>query len=545
MYRLRRMYVSLVWCLLVIIGGNPFTGQAQTSVTQAPVRYDKDWPSPAFYASRRQAVREHLPPHAVAIFFSAPMRTRSRDVEFEYRQDSDLLYLSGMTEPGSVLIIFAEPTVVAGDTVREVLFVPPRDPRSEVWTGRRLGPEGAERLLGVEKALPNTEYASVLHTLAADTLRVFHLPLPEGVESGDVLYEQLRVFRDLFHPVEVAGGTADRRLLGLLMEVDDAETFRQVKAFLSMQVQEVADSSVQQLFQQFQTSETIDAWRARREAWLQQVPDGFSLRKWLNRLRMHKTEEELALMQRAIDITADAHRALMQTLQPGQYEYQAEALIEYVFKREGAEYPAFPSIVGSGENSVILHYNTNRRQMQAGDVVVVDIGAEYHGYAADITRTLPVSGTFSPEQRAIYELVLKAQEAGIAKARAGEAFRAPGDTARQVIAQGLMELGLIQSPDQVRRFFMHGTSHYVGLDVHDVGTYGLLQPGQVITVEPGIYIAPAPDIDPRWWNIGVRIEDDVLITEGDPVVLSRRVPRTVEAIEAMMARRRKETGSGK
>jgi Xaa-Pro aminopeptidase len=188
---------------------------------------------------------------------------------------------------------------------------------------------------------------------------------------------------------------------------------------------------------------------------------------------------------------------------------------------------------------VILHYETNRRTTEPGDVVVIDIGAEYHGYSADITRTIPVDGTFSPEQRAVYEIVLEAQEAGIAAARAGNMFYAPHQAASQVLARGMARLGLIAGPDDqadLRRFFMHGTSHYLGLDVHDVGTNGPLTAGQVITVEPGLYIAAADDIDPKWWNIGVRIEDDVLITDGDPVVLSDRAPRTIEDVEAAMSR---------
>ena len=219
------------------------------------------------------------------------------------------------------------------------------------------------------------------------------------------------------------------------------------------------------------------------------------------------------------------------------HEYEVEALLEYVFRRSGAEHPGFPSIVGSGENSVILHYESNRRPMEAGDVVV-DIGAELHGYTADITRTFPVSGRFSEEQRRIYELVLKAQEAGIAAVRAGAPFGAAHRAAYPVLARGLAELGLVDDPGDaagVSRFFMHGTSHYLGLDVHDVGSPGPLRPGAVLTVEPGIYIAPAEDVDPRWWNIGVRIEDDVLVTEEGPVVLSTGAPKTVEAIEALMA----------
>ncbi len=262
--------------------------------------------------------------------------------------------------------------------------------------------------------------------------------------------------------------------------------------------------------------------------------DGITLRTRLDALRTVKTSEELALLRRAIEITAAAHREAIRSIEPGMYEYEVEALIEYVFHRNGAESPGFPSIVGSGENAVILHYETNRRQMQAGDLVVIDIGAEYHGYTADVTRTVPVSGRFSPEQRAIYDIVLRAQEAGIRAVRAGAPFGAADQAARAVVAQGLQQLGLLGRDGNVRRFFNHGTSHYLGLMVHDVGTGGPLAPGTVITVEPGIYIPPAPDVDRKWWHIGVRIEDDVLVTEGEPVVLSTGAPRAPEEIEALM-----------
>jgi Xaa-Pro aminopeptidase len=210
-------------------------------------------------------------------------------------------------------------------------------------------------------------------------------------------------------------------------------------------------------------------------------------------------------------------------------------VIEYVFHRGGAEYTGFPSIVGSGENSTILHYESNRRRMEDGDLVVMDIGAEFRGYSADVTRTAPVSGLFSEPQRQIYEAVLEAQEAAIAAVQPGVGFQAVGAAASAVLAERLTELGLISDPSDLRRFLPHGVSHYLGLDVHDVGTYGPLRTGNVITVEPGIYIPPADDVDERWWNIGVRIEDDVLVTDGGPVVLSGGAPKTVAEIERMMA----------
>ncbi len=267
------------------------------------------------------------------------------------------------------------------------------------------------------------------------------------------------------------------------------------------------------------------------------TPGTAPLRRILDGLRMVKTDEELRLLRHAVDITADAHREVLGSVEPGWTEYQVEALVEYTFAREGAERPGFPSIVASGENGVLLHYDTNRRTTKPGDLVTVDVGASYHGYTADVTRTYPVEGAFTPDQRRIYDLVLEAQKAGIDAARPGASFGAPGKAASQVLARGLAELGLIQGPRDIvglSRFFPHGTSHYLGLDVHDVGSYEPLSPGQVITVEPGIYIAPAEDVDPRWWNIGVRIEDDVLVTERGPEVLSAGAPKDPGEIEAAM-----------
>ncbi|MGD2068095.1 MAG: aminopeptidase P N-terminal domain-containing protein [Gemmatimonadota bacterium] len=433
-----------------------------------PVRYDDDLLPPEFHASRRGAVVEALPPGAVAIFFGAPERNRQNDVDFEYRQDSDLLYLTGTTEPGTALLLAPAGVEVDGERVGEILFVPERNPSAEVWSGRRMGPERAAERLGVEKAVAAGRFGEIVRPLVEAGSPIVHEDLPEGVREGSALGRQLAA------------------LDGAVVSPEDVR----------------------------------------------------ALRLTLDRLRMVKTDAELVLLQRAIDITASAHREAMRSIEPGMHEYEVEALVEYVFRREGAEYAGFPSIVGSGENSVILHYETNRRRMDGGDVVVIDIGAEYHGYSADITRTLPVDGDFSTEERAIYELVLRAQRAGIEATRAGASFGAPGQAAAVVLAEGLAGLGLIDSPADwagLRRFFMHGTSHYLGLDVHDVGTGGPLAPGTVITVEPGIYVAPAPDVDPKWWNIGVRIEDDVLVTAEGPVVLSEGTPWTVEEIEALMA----------
>jgi Xaa-Pro aminopeptidase len=254
----------------------------------------------------------------------------------------------------------------------------------------------------------------------------------------------------------------------------------------------------------------------------------------LTYMREVKDTSELRLMRKAIDITVKGHSHAMARARSGMKEFEIEALIEFGFKSLGAEDVGYPSIVGSGYNSCILHYSTNRRKTLAGDMILADCGAEYHGYTADVTRTFPLGGRFSPDQRIIYDVVLEAQDSGIAACRAGAAFKASHIAATRVIQRRLKELNIISDSTEAKKYFMHGTSHYLGLDVHDVGMKGPLRPNTVITVEPGIYIPSGSPCDKRWWNIGVRIEDDVLVTNGDPDVLSRDLPRAAEDIERMV-----------
>ena len=256
----------------------------------------------------------------------------------------------------------------------------------------------------------------------------------------------------------------------------------------------------------------------------------------LGEMRSIKSPTELALLQKAIDATAIAHIEAMKSCEPGMFEYELQAVIEYCFAKNGAEFQGFPSIVGSGPNSCILHYDANRRKMQDGDVVVMDIGAEYHGYSADITRTIPVNGAFSPVQRQIYEIVLRAQEEAIKLMKPGTTVEHSAK-ATEVIADGLMKLGLIKDKTEVNRYYTHGLSHGIGLDVHDVGRFGAgMQPGMILTVEPGIYVPEGSPCDKKYWNIGVRIEDDVLITPEGNKVVSAAAPKSIKEIEVLMKR---------
>lgn len=277
-------------------------------------------------------------------------------------------------------------------------------------------------------------------------------------------------------------------------------------------------------------------------AWTREKLDPYKKKTDLNslhgltgRLRETKLPDEIVLLQKAIDITVKGFHELATRLEPGMREYQAQAIVEYHAKHEGCAYMGYPSICGGGPNSCILHYTNNRRRLKGNEMFLADMGAEYHGYTADITRTFPIDGHFSTEELAIYNLVLAAQDSGITACKAGRGFRASHAAAQRVIEKGLIQLGIIKKESDASSYFMHGTSHYLGLDVHDAGTYGPLKAGTVMTVEPGIYIREGADCDPKWWNIGVRIEDDILVTEGDPVVLSSALPRKAAEIEKMMS----------
>ncbi len=434
--------------------------------------YKQDFLTKEFHSKRRAALREKMPSNSVAILFAAPVRARSNDVDYDYHQDPDFYYLTGLTEPNSLLLIFKEEQKLDTYYSNEYLFVQERDPKKETWTGKRLGKEGARIKTGIDAVLINKNFSEYKIDFSKYT---YVLTLEEPYEdcnvapNKDELNELVQTFK---LKVKFQKPNLNTKMLSLFM----------------------------------------------------------------NTLREVKTKEEILLIQKAIDATCLAQTEVIKALMPEMMEYQVQAILEYVFKNNGCEAPAFPSIVGGGENSCILHYTSNNKKLLGKDMLVVDIGGEYHGYAADVTRTLPVDGNFSEEERAIYELVLEAQSAGINVCKPGNAFFDPDKVAKEVIKKGLLKLGITKQEIDFKKYFIHGTSHYLGLDVHDAGSYGKLSPGNIITVEPGIYIPAGSDCDPKWWNIGVRIEDDVLISDQEKgnIVLSQCVPKTVLEIEMLM-----------
>lgn len=429
----------------------------------------------AEYAARRARLLAAIGPDSVAIVPSAREVIRNRDAHYRFRQDSDFLYLTGFNEPDAMLVLAPGRSEGAF-----LLFVRPRDPAREIWDGRRAGPEGAVSRYGADQAFVIGDFEQQLQSLLAGRNRLFYT-------LGE-------------HP------EWDGRIAAVVREIREV---------------------------------------SRRGA--AAPTDIVALESTLHEQRLIKTEAELALLRHACQVTAGAHVRAMRSTRPGNWEWAVAAEIHHEFERHGMEC-GYGSIVGGGENACILHYKENESQLNDGDLLLIDAGGEYQGYTADITRTFPVNGRYSGPQKAVYEVVLAAQLAAIAELTAGNASSRPHEVATKVLTEGMVALGLLSgdvdsliAEGRHRQFYMHGTGHWLGLDVHDVGRYKIdgvarpFQPGMVMTVEPGLYIAPGSEgVDPRFHGIGIRIEDDVLVTAGAPEVLTASVPKAVADIEALM-----------
>ena len=428
------------------------------------------------YSRRRQALLATMQPGSAALIFAAPEVTRSADSEYPYRQSSDFWYFTGFNEPEAVLVL-----IKSNDTHNHsVIFNRVRDLTAEIWFGRRLGQEAAPVKLGVDRALAFSEINQQLYQLLNGLDVLYHA-------QGEYAYADEIVF------------TALDKL---------------------------------------------------RKGSRQNLSAPASLTDWrpvVHEMRLLKSEEELNLMRRAGEISALAHTRAMEKCRPGLFEYQMEGEIHHEFNRHGARYPSYNTIVGGGENGCILHYTENESALRDGDLVLIDAGCEYQGYAGDITRTFPVNGKFSPAQRAIYDIVLESLETALRLYRPGTSMQEVTGEVVRIMITGLVRLGILKgevdtliAENAHRPYFMHGLSHWLGLDVHDVGAYGadrsrVLEPGMVLTVEPGLYIAPDADVPEEYRGIGIRIEDDIVITETGNENLTASVVKNADDIEALMA----------
>jgi len=467
---------ATTYILLLLISFNLF---AQTADLPSDF-LSKDW-----HKERRNALREKMPANSVAIFFANAVRNRSNDVDYIYHQDPDFMYLTGLREPHAVLLIFKDKQTTADNKAyEEIIFVQPRNPIREMWDGRRLGELGTKDRLGFEQVFNNREFANYNVDFSKFD-KVLFFDFKNDVrdvpnETGD-LYDLIKQFKSK------AG---------------------------------YPDAAVQTLNPEPRP----------------QNLDTRTLISIMNQLRGIKTPEEIALLRKAVNISAIGQVEVMKAMKPGMSEREIQGIHEFVFKKYQAEDVGYPSIVGGGHNGCILHYIENYKPaITSKEMVLMDLGAEYHGYTADVTRTIPSSGKFSKEQKLIYDLVLKAQNEALAICKPGSTFAEMTKISRDVINAGLAELGIIDSPTERHLFYPHGLSHHIGLAVHDRGTFDKLEEHMVISVEPGIYIPENSKCDPKWWNIAVRIEDNVLITKDGYDLLSHLAPRTTEEIEKTMA----------
>ncbi|HLV78170.1 MAG TPA: Xaa-Pro aminopeptidase [Marinobacter sp.] len=429
------------------------------------------------FAERRRKLMERMAPDSIAILPAAPERVRNRDVLHPFRQDSDFHYLTGFGEPEAVLAL-----IPGREHGEAVLFCKERNPEKELWDGFLVGPEGAIEHYGMDDAFPIADIDDILPGMIEGRSRVYY---PLGKDPA-----------------------FDTRVMDWLKVI-----------------------------------------RAKVRAGAHPPGELVALEHLLHDMRLYKSAAEIKVMAKAGEISAEAHCRTMKRARRGGFEYHLEAELIHTFMAHGARSTAYPSIVGSGANGCILHYIENRAPLKDGDLVLIDAGCELECYASDITRTFPVSGKFSPEQAALYNVVLEAQYAAIEAVRPGNHWNHSHEAALRVLSQGLIDLGLLSgSLDEVlvteayRPFFMHRTGHWLGLDVHDVGDYKVddqwrvLEPGMVLTVEPGLYIAPDNnEVEERWRGIGIRIEDDVVVTRDGCRVLTDQVPKTVADIEALMA----------
>ena len=491
-----------------------------------------------FHSERRQQLRDKLPNNSVAVFFSAPVRNRANDVDFEYHPDPNFYYLTGWDEPHAVLLLFSTPQKDEHGSYFEKLYVRERDARNEMWNGKRLGVAGALKMGFDRVVLKELFLTDKLEFSQFDTVFMFDFKndVRDGRDSSD-LFDLQKHFKQAINFPENFDAERYRLYQRIRQaEITEVPTIkRMIEYYAQSDSTLMEDPVIQDFISQAEDETTLTDLKTRTAFLVRDYNfDVDQLGTFMASLREVKTSEELTLLKKAVQISAQGQREVMKAIKPNMTEREVQGIHQLVYKKYGAAHEGYPSIVGAGDNACVLHYITNDKKDIKNQLILMDLGAEYNGYTADVTRTIPVSGKFTPEQRALYQIVYDSQSAGINAAQKGASFREITQACYTVVQEGLLSLGIIETPQEFRRYLPHGVAHHIGLDVHDPGLYQDLAPNMVITVEPGIYIPEGSPCDPKWWNIGIRIEDDILITEEGPVNLSTDAPRAWDEIEALM-----------
>ena len=519
-HNMHRLILSLLFC--------PFLILAQDGPT--------DLLPPTFHKSRREALRKLMPPKSVAVFFASPIRNRANDVDYIYHQDPDFYYLTGYTEPNAVFVLFSENQKDSlGKDFNELFYAQSRDPLREQWDGKRMGAEGVKTTLGIEQAFDHKEFKNKEIPFNQFS-KVFFFDFKNDVRNtsdASDLFDLIETFK-IKAGIPSNYNAAKEALYKQLREVSEDNYLLLAEGLFAKYGRNPGLRS-DAFFQAFiKAGNGLEAIKVVKSIpILPENLDATSLNQFMGQLRMIKTPEELKLLRKAIDVSCVGQNEVMKAMHPNMSEMEIKGIHEFVYRKYGSEFEGYPSIVGSGHNACVLHYIENNRQTVSTDLVLMDLGAEYHGYTADITRTIPGDGTFSTEQAAIYNLVYQAQEAAFKICKPGTAIRETTRVSREIIDKGLAKLGIIKEGEQ-HPYFPHGVSHHIGLDVHDRSASPNLAENMVITVEPGIYIPANSPCDPKWWRIGVRIEDDILITKTGYELLSAKTPRKIQEIEKLM-----------
>ena len=449
--------------------------------------------------------------------------------------------MTGWEEPHAVLLVYNTPQTDEEGTYSEKLYVRDRDARNEIWNGRQLGVSGALKM-GFDRVVNKTEFSKqALDFDRFDTVLMFDFENDVRNRDNDTsdLYDLQKHFKKQINYPDDFDATRYRLYQQIrTVNKEEVPSLKRKISYMITSDKTLEDDPVIQDFLKIDEKTVLTDLKTRSAYLLKDYNfDIDQLSYIMASLREKKSPEEIILLKKAIRISAQGQIEVMKAIHPEMTEREVQGIHQLVFKIYGAAHEGYPSIVGAGDNACVLHYVTNDKTDLKKQLILMDLGAEYKGYTADVTRTIPVSGIFSPEQRALYQIVYDAQTAGINAAINGATFRAVSEATNEVVQKGLLALGLIEKKEEYRRYLPHGISHHIGLDVHDPGLYDKLSPSMVITVEPGIYIPEGSPCDPKWWNIGIRIEDDILITETAPINLSSNAPRSWKDIEAMMAKK--------
>tara|TARA_B100000787_G_scaffold170248_1_gene165172 strand:- start:5332 stop:6957 length:1626 start_codon:yes stop_codon:yes gene_type:complete len=507
-------------------------------------RIPTDYLSKEFHKNRREILRSKMPKNSLVLLFANAIRNRANDVDYVFHQDPNFYYLTGYREPNAILILFSEnQTDEFGATYDEILYVQKRDKRAEMWNGKRLGIEGVINELGFSKALNADDFINT-----SINFKKFDAVFIEKFEDDYRNLAGVDVF-DLVKTFKIKSGYNPTLFLSRMKEYvykNIAETPVESSANVVRIIDRLASRSSEikndELLNNYKSAQTEELKKETKQKIILELKPKTNinldfLTSNLATMREVKTAEELTLVTKAVRVSAIGQIEVMKAMKPHMSETEVQGIHEFVYKKYGAEYEGYPSIVGAGNNGCILHYIENNKTKVGDELVLMDLGAEYRGYTADVTRTIPANGKFTVDQKAIYDLVYKAQEAGIANYTIGTSMSQPNLVAIKIINSGLLKLGIISSIDEKHNYFPHGTSHHIGLDVHDPGNYRNFEENMIVTMEPGIYIPIGSNCDEKYWGIGVRIEDDILVTKNGPVNLSSEAPRTTEKIEMMMAKK--------